>query len=71
MLKHCRIYFNWVQYSVFEGELSDAQFEKFIKRMGRKFDKKSDSLLIYKLRNRSVFKRRTIGIEKNIITNII
>ncbi len=71
ILKHCRRYFNWVQNSVFEGELTESQFEKFIKELNKKFNKSEDSVIIYSLMDKKWITRETIGIEKNITDNFI
>lgn len=68
MLKHCRQYFHWVQMSVFEGELSEKQFEDFKKQAQRIIDKKEDSILCYKIRTKDVVEKEVLGIEKNKIT---
>lgn len=70
-LKICRRYVNWVQNSVFEGELTPEQFEKMIAALKKIIKKEEDSVIIYLLRNRHVFKRFILGIEKNELTNII
>ncbi|MBU2444232.1 MAG: CRISPR-associated endonuclease Cas2 [Bacteroidetes bacterium] len=71
VLKICRRYVTWVQNSVFEGELSPEQFERLIENLKRVIEKKEDSVIIYLLRNRHVYKRFVLGIEKNEITNIL
>ena len=71
LLKVCRKYLNWVQNSVFEGELSKSQFDLLHQRIKSLIDKKTDSVLFYELRNREVFDRSVLGIEKNEITYMI
>lgn len=70
-LKTCRKYFNWVQNSVFEGEISNANFEKFKSDMLKFINKEEDSLIIYTLRDERYSKREILGKEKNEITQFI
>jgi len=71
LLKTCRKYLNWVQNSVFEGELTKTQFDELHAKIKGIIDKKKDSVLVYELRNREVFDRSVLGIEKNEITYMI
>jgi len=71
ILKICRIYLNWVQNSVFEGELTQRQFWELHGRLKSIIDKKKDSILFYEIRNRQVVDRSFLGIEKNEITFMI
>jgi len=64
-LKICRIYLNWVQNSVFEGDLSDAKLQALKLRLKKMMKPKEDSVLIYCLRNRDVYKKQVLGVEKN------
>ena len=68
-LKKCRKYLNWVQNSVFEGELTSAQMERLISEMKEVIDKKEDSILIYTARTPEVINREIIGVDKNELTN--
>ena len=70
VLKTCRLFLNWVQQSVFEGEISDANF-KILKTKLKKITKAdTDSILIYIMRTTKYFKKEIIGIEKNKTDNI-
>jgi len=71
VLKICRRYITWVQNSVFEGELTPEQFESLVNTLKKTINKNEDSIIIYLIRNKNVFKRFIIGIEKNEITNIL
>ena len=55
-LKLSRRYLNWVQNSVFEGELSENQIAEFVRLFKKIMIRDKDSLLIYKLRNKAVVK---------------
>ncbi len=66
-----RRYLNWVQNSVFEGEVSEGQFYKIKKGIEHLIDKKKDSILIYKTISKKWLEREVIGIEKNLTSNLI
>ncbi len=71
VLKICRKYLNWVQNSVFEGELTSAKLLKLKKEINRVIKKEEDSVLIYKFRTLRYYEREIIGIEKQSIDNIL
>lgn len=64
VLKTCRKYLNWVQNSVLEGEISDANFRKLKSEISRIIDKEEDSVIIYILRTTKYSDREIIGLEK-------
>ncbi|NLM43430.1 MAG: CRISPR-associated endonuclease Cas2 [Clostridiales bacterium] len=64
-LKICRKYLNWVQNSVFEGEITQANLKKLKHELSSKMDKNEDSLIIYTFANMRYSKREVIGLEKN------
>ncbi|WP_082781425.1 CRISPR-associated endonuclease Cas2 [Thermococcus peptonophilus] len=67
--KFLRQHLHWVQNSVFEGEVTLAEFERIQEGIKELINKDEDSVIIYKLR--SMPQRETIGIEKNPIEDII
>ncbi len=64
VLKTCRKYLNWVQNSVFEGELTPAKLEKLKGDLKKIIKKEEDSVLIYQFRSLRYSKREIMGIEK-------
>ncbi|AFK85416.1 MULTISPECIES: CRISPR-associated endonuclease Cas2 [Thermoanaerobacterium] len=64
VLKTCRKYLNWVQNSVLEGEISDANFKKLKSEISRIINKDEDSVIIYILRTTKYSDREIIGLEK-------
>ena len=46
-LKTCRKYLNWVQNSVFEGEISEVNLKKLKAEMTRIMNMSEDSVIIY------------------------
>ncbi len=69
--KFLRQYLNWVQNSVFEGEVSLLNLNNIELKLKRIIEKKEDSIILYVFSNRKWVDRRIIGFEKNKISNII
>ena len=69
--KFLKTYLNWIQNSVFEGELGDADYVKVKKRINEIIDKDTDSVLIFRFRDKYSFEKEVIGRERNEITNIL
>ena len=69
--KFLRRYLNWVQNSVFEGEVSEGQFYKIKKGIAKLTDAKKDSVLLYRAISKKWLEKEVIGIEKNLTSNII
>ncbi|MEZ7874036.1 MAG: CRISPR-associated endonuclease Cas2 [Bacteroidales bacterium] len=64
MLKLCRRYLNWIQNSVFEGEISDAKLIELKYKAQSIMDKESDSLIIFKTRQEKWLEKEIVGKEK-------
>ncbi|MFN7832505.1 MAG: CRISPR-associated endonuclease Cas2 [Bacteroidota bacterium] len=71
MLKLCRRYLNWIQNSVFEGELTELQLRKFEHEARELLVLKEDSLIIFKSREERWLEKKIIGMEKNKIDNFL
>ena len=71
VLKVGRKYLNWVQNSVLEGELTRAQFERLKSEIRHIIDDEKDSVIFYVLRTSAYFRREVLGVEKNILGNIL
>jgi len=71
ILKLCRRYLHWIQNSVFEGELSEAQIEELKCKALKIIDKATDSIIIFKSRNEKWLDKEIVGIEKNTLSNIL
>lgn len=66
MLKLCRQYVNWIQNSVFEGEINEVQLKELISKALKIMKKEEhDSLIIFKSRNKKWLEKEVIGEEKN------
>jgi CRISPR-associated protein Cas2 len=64
-LKTCRKYLSWVQNSVFEGEITEANLRKLELELKQKMKLEEDSLIIYTFANMKYSTREVIGVEKN------
>ena len=71
MLKIFRKYLNWVQNSVFEGELTRAQFVHLQSEIHSTMDKDVDSIIFYELRTERYAERKVIGQERGNRSNIL
>jgi CRISPR-associated protein Cas2 len=68
--KFLKRYLHWVQNSVFEGELTEAQLESVKAGVERIIDA-NDSVLIYTARDRRWLSRTTLGRERSEIGNLL
>lgn len=64
-------YLNWVQNSVFEGELTEGKFEKMKIDLKEKMKSDEDSVIIYTLGSLKYTGREIIGMEKNVTDNLL
>jgi CRISPR-associated protein Cas2 len=71
MLKLCRQYLNWIQNSVFEGELSEVKLKELILKARQIMEEEEDSLILFKSREEKWLEKEIIGIEKNRIDNFL
>ncbi|MCS6904087.1 MAG: CRISPR-associated endonuclease Cas2 [Bacteroidia bacterium] len=71
MLKLCRRFLNWIQNSVFEGELSEAQLKKLVQEAKKIMVLEHDSLIIFTQPNPNGIQRQIIGVEKRSLDKII
>lgn len=60
----------WIQNSVFEGEVTDSEFELIYYGLMEIIDENVDSVIIYKLRMAELMNREVLGIEKSPIEEI-
>jgi CRISPR-associated protein Cas2 len=66
-----RKYLTWIQNSVFEGEISDANFARLKHELSRVIDKKHDSITFFILQTTAYMRKETLGITKGESTTII
>jgi CRISPR-associated protein Cas2 len=59
-----RQYLNWMQNSVFEGELTESELKKVEIGIKEIIDTNEDSIIIYQFKNEKVLLKTHIGIKK-------
>ena len=71
MLKLCRRYLNWIQNSVFEGEISELKLKELKFEAKKIMDESYDSLIIFSSRNPRWLDKEIIGVEPNSLDNFL
>jgi len=69
--KYLRRFLNWVQNSVFEGELTVGQIERIKAGLDDIIDPNEDSIYFYVARNAKWLKKEVLGQNKNLNDSII
>lgn len=64
MLKLCRRYLNWIQNSVFEGEMTDVQLRELLHEAKRIMNEEEDSLILFKNREQRWLEKQIVGVER-------
>lgn len=71
MLKLCRQYLNWIQNSVFEGEITEVKLKELLSRAKKIMKVEADSIIVFKSRNENWLEKEIVGVEKNNLGNIL
>lgn len=71
MLKLCRRYLNWIQNSVFEGELTESALGQLLHEAKGIMDPEKDSIIIFKSRQEKWLEKQVVGKEKNELDNVL
>ena len=69
--KYLRQHLNWVQNSVFEGQLTKAQFAPVKSGLTAIIDPEKDSVITYQLRDARWMNIEFMGVVKNPATNLL
>jgi CRISPR-associated protein Cas2 len=69
--KFLKRHLHWVQNSVFEGELTEAQIETVKAGLKRLLNDEADSVLIYSAREQRWLTRETLGHARGEIGNLL
>jgi CRISPR-associated protein Cas2 len=69
--KFLKRHLHWVQNSVFEGELTEAQLESVRAGLRRLLSDDADSVLIYTARQQRWLTRETLGRERSEVGNLL
>ncbi len=64
ILKTCRKYLNWIQNSVFEGEVTEGKLKKLERELADIINAKEDYIVIYVLSNHRYNSRISLGKPK-------
>jgi len=70
-LKICRGYLNWVQNSVFEGEITEGKLKELLLRLEKATKKSEDSVMVYKFDRKEAFEKQIIGQEKAPVDSFV
>lgn len=71
VLKIGRRYLSWVQNSLLEGQLTEAQLERLKTDLKKVVDEAEDSIVFYLLRQEQYMKRELLGQNKGGQTLVI
>ena len=71
MLKLCRKYLNWIQNSVFEGEISEVKIKELTLKAKDFMDEEEDSLIIFSGRTEKWLDKQVIGKERSKTDNFL
>lgn len=71
MLKLCRRYLNWIQNSVFEGEITEVKLLELKQKAMLIMDEETDSLIIFKTRQEKWLDKEIVGHERQDLTNFL
>jgi CRISPR-associated protein Cas2 len=71
MLKLCRKYLNWIQNSVFEGEITKVKLKELIMYAKKIMELDEDSLIIFKTRQEKWLDKEVVGIERTGIEQFL
>lgn len=64
MLKLCRKYLNWIQNSVFEGEISEVKLKELLHKANAFMDKSEDSVILFKHPSAVYMEKEVVGKER-------
>lgn len=71
MLKLCRQYLNWIQNSVFEGEISEVKLKELIIKAKGIMEIEIDSLIIFKSRQDKWLEKQIVGVERSSLNQVL
>ncbi|MGN6645701.1 MAG: CRISPR-associated endonuclease Cas2 [Cytophaga sp.] len=71
MLKLCRKYLNWIQNSVFEGDITESKLKELLASAKKIMDLNTDSIIVFKSRDQYWLDKEIIGQERGSTINFI
>jgi len=71
MLKLCRRYLNWIQNSVFEGEITEVKLKELVIKAKAIMELSEDSVIIFKSREQRWLEKEIVGHERSGLEQIL
>lgn len=71
MLKLCRRYLNWIQNSVFEGEISEVRLKELLSFAKSFINESEDSIIVFKGASNHSLEKEIVGKERCRIDNFL
>ena len=71
LLHYLRQSLNWVQNSVFEGELTEAGFAGVQRGISNIINKEKDSVIYYQFDSQNYTERKVLGLDRNSTDSFI
>lgn len=71
MLKLCRKYLNWIQNSVFEGEITEVKLKELKSQALKIMDPEEDSIIVFSSNQQKWLDKEILGKELSDIDNFI
>ncbi|MFM9949673.1 MAG: CRISPR-associated endonuclease Cas2 [Saprospiraceae bacterium] len=71
MLRLCRRYLNWIQNSVFEGEITEVKLKELIFEAKELMNEQEDSFILFKSRDSRWLDKQIIGMERMSTDNFL
>jgi CRISPR-associated protein Cas2 len=71
MLRLCRRYLNWIQNSVFEGEITEVKLKELLFRAREIMDANADSVIVFKSRHEKWLDKEVVGRNRNDLDNLL
>lgn len=64
-------YLNWIQNSVFEGEISEVRLKEMLMLADKFMDRDSDSIIIFKSEFQHGMEKMILGMERKKLDNFL
>ena len=71
MLKLCRRYLNWIQNSVFEGEITEVKMKELIINIKSLIEIDIDSIIIFSSDNQKWLDKQIVGVERSTLDRFL
>lgn len=71
MLKLCRRYLNWIQNSVFEGEISEVKLKELKYEARQIMNEEEDSIIIFNSRQEAWMEKEVVGKGRAEVDNFL